>query len=100
MNLGIFKKKKSTSSAEKPESFDNLLMECREGNADQVAKILQKARWLINAVDEAGKSPLHIGAMNGHVKVVEWLLKNGADINQKDSGGKYISKFRLGWKDI
>jgi len=28
-------------------------------------------------------SPLHYSAQNGHLSVVEYLIKNGADINDK-----------------
>jgi len=28
-------------------------------------------------------SPLHYSAYNGHLSVVEYLIKNGADINAK-----------------
>jgi len=30
-------------------------------------------------------SPLHCSAANGHLSVVEYLIKNGADINAKDN---------------
>jgi len=30
-------------------------------------------------------SPLHYSAQNGHLSVVEYLIKNGADINAKDN---------------
>ena len=30
-------------------------------------------------------SPLHWSAENGHLSVVEYLIKNGADINDKDN---------------
>jgi len=29
------------------------------------------------------RSPLHCSADNGHLSVVEYLIKNGADINAK-----------------
>ncbi len=32
--------------------------------------------------------PLHIAAGYGYDKVVEWLLKRGAKVNQKDKGGE------------
>jgi len=30
-------------------------------------------------------SPLHYSAQNGHLSVVEYLIKNGADLNAKDN---------------
>lgn len=32
-------------------------------------------------------TPLHFAALNGHVKVVELLIRNGADVNAKDDSG-------------
>jgi len=33
-------------------------------------------------------SPLHWSALNGHLSVVEYLIKNGADINAKDNSSR------------
>ena len=37
----------------------------------------------INALDDSGLSPLHVAVMNKHEKIVELLLKNGADVNKE-----------------
>ena len=38
-----------------------------------------------------GTSPLHIASQEGHSKVVEVLLKNGADINKPTNVGKGLT---------
>ncbi len=36
---------------------------------------------LINCCDIHGKTPLHLAAIHGHLKAVEFLLENGSDCN-------------------
>ena len=38
----------------------------------------------LNAKDEKNNTPLHLAALNGHIKVVKNLIENGADINAKN----------------
>ena len=40
-----------------------------------------------NWVDEYGLTPLHIAANNNHLKAVQCLVENGADINRPDKSG-------------
>lgn len=37
----------------------------------------------VNVQNEEGNTPLHWGALNGHLAVVEILVKNGADCKVK-----------------
>ena len=44
----------------------------------------------INKVSQynGGETPLHIAAQNGHLSIVEFLIKSGADINKSRNCGK------------
>ena len=37
----------------------------------------------MNDVDGSSNTPLHLAAMQGHVKVVEILIKSGADVEAR-----------------
>ncbi|MBU0581296.1 MAG: ankyrin repeat domain-containing protein [Candidatus Margulisbacteria bacterium] len=53
-------------------------------NNDLVStKALLKSAGNVNTKNIAGETPLHIAAQNGNIKIMESLLKNGADINAK-----------------
>jgi ankyrin repeat protein len=56
------------------------------GNLDQVKKAVARGHG-INYADEAGYTPLHAAAENGHLEVVEHLLLLGADRSATDTAG-------------
>jgi ankyrin repeat protein len=39
----------------------------------------------VNAQDKGAWTPLHLAAKNGHVKAIQILLENGANLNVKDT---------------
>lgn len=53
------------------------------GNAEDVKKCLKTQD--VNGLNENGKSALHLASMNGNVKIIKLLLKNGANVNILDS---------------
>ncbi|KAI5475650.1 hypothetical protein MNV49_001067 [Pseudohyphozyma bogoriensis] len=60
-----------------------------DGEADKLAALLETAeeRSKIDAVDGYGYTPLHLAADRGHLKVVEVLVKAGADTSIKEEEG-------------
>ena len=42
----------------------------------------------MNAKNDAGFTPLHFAAYEGHKEVAELLIANGADVNAKNDGGE------------
>ena len=51
----------------------------RNGNAEEVKKLIE-AGADIEARENSGATALNLAAWNGHVAVVEYLLRAGADI--------------------
>jgi ankyrin repeat protein len=54
-----------------------------QGNFENVKRCLLSGED-VNAVDHSGCTALHAAAVANHFKIVELLLKNGADINARD----------------
>jgi ankyrin repeat protein len=70
------------------DGFQALGLACFFGHLD-VAEYLVKAGASINAPSRNGLSaaPIHSAAAAGHEKIVDMLLKNGADPNVREQGG-------------
>ncbi|XP_050505152.1 putative ankyrin repeat protein RF_0381 [Diabrotica virgifera virgifera] len=60
-----------------------LLSATEMGNLDEV-KLSIKGGAIINAIDPDGRTALHIAAYLKHMKIVKYLLANGADVNAID----------------
>lgn len=72
------------------------------GDLETVKKLVSADSKLIDAPDREGKTPLHYAAAKGHLNVVEWLVKNGANVNARNSSGitpLYLAK-GFGKKDV
>ncbi|MGB9602646.1 MAG: ankyrin repeat domain-containing protein [Limisphaerales bacterium] len=72
------------------------------GDLETVKKLVGQDAKLIDAPDREGKTPLHYAAAKGHLAVVEWLVKNGANVNARNSSGitpLYLAK-GFGKKDV
>jgi len=57
-----------------------LIVACRENNISEVALVLSRGAN-INFVSEDGKTALSTASLCGNLKVVDFLLRNGADVN-------------------
>jgi len=58
------------------------------GGASYVAKVLFQNLDQLVSTDEEGRTPLHLAANLGSVKVVELLLQQGADKEARDNAGR------------
>ena len=72
---------------EKDDEDDTLSKEIRKGNLKAVETLLE-TNINVNKTDNDGLTPLHIAVANNHLKIVEKLLKKGADPNIKTSGNE------------
>lgn len=75
----------STSLCAPPSSLCSSQPACQlayEGNVHQLYHLLMKDASLLNVQEKSsGDTPLIAACRRGNVKVVEYLLKNGADVN-------------------
>ena len=54
---------------------------------EKVKRAIEQDPALINKLDEAGQTPLHVAVVNNYVSLLTWLLDHGADINVKNRQG-------------
>ena len=66
---------------------DEVHFAAREGQLEQVRKLIQDDPSLVTAHDKSGYTPLHWAADRGHLNVVRYLLGSGADINERAESG-------------
>ena len=59
----------------------------KDGNKKSVRDLLRDPSTDLNALDEAGRSPLHIACLYGHVDIAKYLRTKGAAINNDDDSG-------------
>lgn len=66
-------------------NLEKLIDAAKQGNLVQLKAVLQSHPELINQRDSSGATALHYATFGGHRSVVEELVKQGADINARDS---------------
>jgi ankyrin repeat protein len=62
-----------------------LIAAVQRGDPAETAAVLESHPELVNQRDPSGATALHYAAFGGYQKVVEELVKRGADINAADS---------------
>ncbi|XP_071086094.1 putative ankyrin repeat protein RF_0381 [Haliotis cracherodii] len=63
---------------------------CYGGHLDTDNYVLSKNLGDINSAGLRGMTPVMVAAREGHIKVLDLLLKKGSDVSQKDSEGNTI----------
>lgn len=58
-----------------------LILSAREGSKDSLAALLKFKETDLNAHNLAGDNALNLAAYQGHLKIVQLLIENGANIN-------------------
>ncbi|KAL4706221.1 hypothetical protein ACJJTC_018405 [Scirpophaga incertulas] len=66
--------------------MEDIFQWCREGNALQVRVWLDDTEHDMNQGDDHGFSPLHWACKEGHIKIVEMLIRRGARVNVTNMG--------------
>lgn len=74
----------------KKEEELNLIKFSEDGNFKEVRAILESLpiEINVNAQDDKGLTPLMCASANGHLNVVQYLIKEGANPNIKNNEGK------------
>eukprot|EP00949_MAST-11_sp_MAST-11-sp1_P002706 g2706.t1 len=65
----------------------NIWVAASDGNLERVQELVQADAELVNAHDENGYSPLAAAASYGHIEIIRFLIRNGADVNFQDTEG-------------
>ena len=65
--------------------FEKLIEAAKCGNEEDVRAIVRSHAELINHRDQLGATALHHAAFGGHRGIVQVLVKQGAEINARDS---------------
>ena len=65
----------------------NVFDVARNGTVEQAKVLLNQDAEIFNTVNEGGYSPLMLACYRGNIKVAQFLMENGADINVKSSMG-------------
>lgn len=72
---------------------------CADGNLRDVKRIINSDRSHINEKDMNGWQPIHEAVRTGHEEIVQYLVENGADIEQRTTVGGtplwYARKFLI-----
>ncbi|KAJ2035865.1 hypothetical protein GGI03_003659 [Coemansia sp. RSA 2337] len=66
---------------------ENIWTATGDGDMARVEQLVQADKTLVNAKDENGYTPLHAAASWKQPKLLEFLIKNGGDVNITDNDG-------------
>lgn len=69
------------------DNFDNIWVAATNGDIDSVQNFLSQGVDVNVQDEETGNSPIHSAVSYGQVKLLEFLIRNGANVNLRDSDG-------------
>jgi ankyrin repeat protein len=55
------------------------------GDLSSIKALVAKDPALLNAVNNNGRTPLHLAVSRGHLEMAAWLIKKGADVNLREA---------------
>jgi|TARA_B110000977_G_scaffold16546_1_gene20279 hypothetical protein len=76
-----------------------LIFAAGEGDFLEVQRLLEQGAD-IGQVTSAGETALHVSGIKGDPRVVDLLIKNGADVNARAKGGAYLKMTPLHWATV
>lgn len=65
-------------------TIDELFSDLESGSSEKALQLLKQYPALIHAQNHVGWTPLYLAANRALTEVVEWLIANGANVNQAD----------------
>lgn len=60
-----------------------LQIACDKGKYDLTKRLIDEEGYDVNDQDNAGNTPLHEAALNGHLEIVKLLVERGANVNMQ-----------------
>jgi ankyrin repeat protein len=67
------------------ESGKEFIKAAKKGDLDQLKALLKSDKTLLDTRDTDGSTALHCATWKGHLEVVKFLLKAGADVHAQNS---------------
>ena len=75
--------------------YFRLMLACYAGTVD-VAKVLRQNGARYTDFDRGGSAPIHWAVDGGHVKLLDWIIEDGADTNLRDMNSGWTPLIRCG----
>ena len=75
--------------------FIRLMLACFAGQLDLV-QLLRKHGASYTDFDKGGSAPIHWAVDGGNVKLIDWILADGAEMNMKDHSCGWTPLLRCG----
>jgi len=60
---------------------------CRWNKLEELKTLITSSEDVLIVDEKTGNQPIHLGAQNGHLDLVQFLIKQGADVNAQNKKG-------------
>lgn len=75
------------------------MLACFAGKQEVVMRLREHgARY--EDFDKGGSTPMHWAVDGGNTRLIEWMIKDGADVNMKDCNSKWTPLLRCGMYNV